>query len=113
MLVEHQKGIDSIDSILQVEGIDAIMIGPGDLAASMGLLGETQHPRVQKAIDRDLTACRAAGMPAMVGAPPDSEGMSRLVKQGGQLLLVGVDTQFLRQTTDDALRKAQQAVAVQ
>lgn len=48
--IEGKKGLENIDSILQVEGIDIIFIGPYDLSQSMGVPGQTNHPKVLNAM---------------------------------------------------------------
>jgi 2-keto-3-deoxy-L-rhamnonate aldolase RhmA len=111
LLVEHCEAVANIDEILRVDGIDAILIGPGDLALSMGLLDQMQHSDVQQAIDRVLDACKGAGMPAMIGTAPDVEQIRRLIGKGCHLLVLGMDTDFLWQGACNALRKAQEALA--
>lgn len=48
--IEGKKGLENIDSILQVEGIDIVFIGPYDLSQSMGVPGQTNHPKVLDAM---------------------------------------------------------------
>jgi class 3 adenylate cyclase len=51
LLIEHAEAVNRIDEILTVPGIDLIFVGPGDLSASMGLLGQVTHIRVEKSND--------------------------------------------------------------
>lgn len=51
-LVEEEEGIENIDAILQVEGVDCLDLGPGDLAMSMGLPGQSGHLRVRELIEK-------------------------------------------------------------
>lgn len=62
--VEHRDAVAQIDAIVRVRGVDAVLVGPYDLSASMGLMGQVEHPEVQAAITRVTQACRAVGMPA-------------------------------------------------
>lgn len=48
--IEGKKGLENIDSILQVDGIDIVFIGPYDLSQSMGVPGQTNHPKVIEAM---------------------------------------------------------------
>jgi 2-keto-3-deoxy-L-rhamnonate aldolase RhmA len=57
-----------VEDILKVDGVDAIFVGPSDLAASMGLLGQQEHPEVRAAVEHCLAAAKAAGKPAGVNA---------------------------------------------
>jgi 2-keto-3-deoxy-L-rhamnonate aldolase RhmA len=51
LLIEHAEAVNRIDEILTVPGIDLIFVGPGDLSASMGLLGQVTHILVEKSND--------------------------------------------------------------
>ncbi len=61
--IEHITAVRNINSILEVEGIDALFIGPYDLSASMGRLGDLAHPEVTQAIDEVREAGFKAGLP--------------------------------------------------
>jgi 2-keto-3-deoxy-L-rhamnonate aldolase RhmA len=92
--IEHITGVRNIDSILQVDGISAIFIGPYDLSASMGLTGQVNHPEVRGAIDLIKSKCREAGLPyAIFGASP--EAMEQEFRDGCRFLLCGVDMMIL------------------
>ena len=60
-LIEHVDALDNIDGILSVEGIDFYGIGPKDLAQSMGLPGQMEHPRVKEFTKQVTDAVHAAG----------------------------------------------------
>jgi 2-keto-3-deoxy-L-rhamnonate aldolase RhmA len=88
--IEHIEGVRNIDSILEVKGIDSIFIGPYDLSASMGLIGQVNHPEVRSAIDLIKKKCSAAGLPyGIFGANPES--LEKEFKDGCTFLLCGVD----------------------
>ena len=59
--IEQAEAVEALDQILAVEGIDAAFIGPADLGASLGSLGEP-NPKLDAAIERIADLCRAAGM---------------------------------------------------
>src|SRR5690606_33889913 len=61
-LIEDAEGVDAIDEIVTVPGLDVILPGPGDLSASLGFIGQPQHPEVQKAVERVRQAVRAQGL---------------------------------------------------
>lgn len=94
LLIEHIDAVNRIDEILTVPGIDVIFVGPGDLSASMGLLGQTTHPRVEEAIQKVLAATKKAKVPVGVTAFT-SDDASRRIQQGFQFIFVGSDTGFL------------------
>lgn len=61
--VEHIDAVDRIDEIIAVPGVDAVFVGPYDLAGSLGNAGDVGHPAVRAAVSRVREACLAAGMP--------------------------------------------------
>jgi 4-hydroxy-2-oxoheptanedioate aldolase len=62
--VESRRGLAAIEEIAAVEGVDGIFIGPSDLAADMGLIGQPSHPEVRAAVEDAIARIRAAGRPA-------------------------------------------------
>lgn len=93
--VESQAGVDNLDAILQVEGVDGVFIGPADLAASMGHLGQPGHPEVKAAIERAIVRIAAAGKAAGVFSV-DPALAARYRERGAAFLAVGADTSLLR-----------------
>jgi 2-keto-3-deoxy-L-rhamnonate aldolase RhmA len=63
VIIEDEAGVDNIDEILAVPGLDFITVGAGDLSASLGVIGEPTHPRLVAAIEKVLAACRNAKIP--------------------------------------------------
>jgi 2-keto-3-deoxy-L-rhamnonate aldolase RhmA len=57
MQIETQAGLDQMDEILSVPGLDVALIGPFDLSTSLGIPGEVNHPRMVAAIDRFVKSC--------------------------------------------------------
>ena len=62
--IESRLGVDNADAILATPGIDAILIGPADLAADMGYPGTSSHPEVKAVVEALIARIRAAGKPA-------------------------------------------------
>ncbi len=93
---EHIDAVENIDSIAEVEGVDAIFIGPADLSASLGRIGQTDHPAVLEAIDAVAEACRQRRMPlGYFGAT--AEQVRPFIKSGHTLICAGSDAGFLIQ----------------
>ena len=86
-ILEDREVLDVLDEVVGVEGVDAVLIGPGDLALSLGVPGGWQDPRVQAEVDRIHAAARAAGKAAIMVAL-DHEDARRLREQGYQGLMV-------------------------
>lgn len=97
--IETEAAVAAVEEILAVDGVDAIFLGPSDLAASMGLLGEQEHPKVRAAVEHCLTAAKTAGKPAGVNA--FNEGTARAyMAAGASFVLVGADVALLARGTE-------------
>ena len=62
--VETKRGLDNLEKIASVEGVDGVFIGPGDLSAALGYLGQPNHPEVIKIIDDMIPRIKNAGVRA-------------------------------------------------
>jgi 2-dehydro-3-deoxyglucarate aldolase len=94
--VESKKAVDNIESLTQVAGVDAIMVGPYDLSASLGLTGEIGHARVQDAVATVVRACQKAGVPSGIHVVnPDAKLLSSAVDAGHRFIAFGVDAVFI------------------
>ena len=91
---EHIDAVESIDEIVQVDGIDAVFIGPYDLSASMGLMGQVNHPDVVSAIDRVGQACQQRGI-ALGYFATTAEPVQPYIDKGYHLICAGVDAGFV------------------
>ena len=92
--IETVEGVAAAGAIAAVDGVDAVFVGPSDLAASMGLLGQQTHPDVVAAVQHALDAVRASGKPAGVNAF-DPALARAYVDAGATFLLVGADVTLL------------------
>jgi len=63
VMVEDIRGVDTIDEIVAVPGVDMVIEGAVDLSQSLGVPGQVQHPSVQKAIHKIATSCKAHDVP--------------------------------------------------
>ena len=91
---EHVRAVDNIEAIVRVPGVDAVLLGPYDLSASLGKMGEIDDPAVVAAIGRVTDACRAAGMPlGYFGVT--AAAVRPYAARGYSLLVAGVDTLYL------------------
>ncbi|WP_286957561.1 HpcH/HpaI aldolase family protein [Brevibacterium sp. UBA7493] len=88
--IETSTGVENAAAIASTPGIDGVFVGPSDLAASMGLLGQQTHPDVVAAVRSVLDEVRAAGMFAGVNAF-DPDTARAYAEAGAQFILVGAD----------------------
>jgi 2-dehydro-3-deoxyglucarate aldolase len=100
--IESPQAVANIDSICNVEGIDAVFIGPSDLAASYGHLGNPSHPEVQAAMRTVIDRAKAAGMPIGILAAAEAD-TRRYMEMGVTMVAVGSDQGVFRAGTQ-ALR---------
>lgn len=102
--VESQKGLDNIDEIANVAGVDGVFIGPADLAAALGHLGNPAHPEVQSAIEYCIARIVAANKaPGILMA--DEKFARRYIELGAKFVAVGSDIGLLVQATSLAVKK--------
>jgi 4-hydroxy-2-oxoheptanedioate aldolase len=105
--VETRKGLDNLDAIARTEGIDGVFIGPGDLSAALGHLGNPTHPEVLAAIEAALLAIRACGTPAGTLAT-DPALAERYLNLGCTFVAVGLDSMILAKATSDLAQRFKQ-----
>jgi len=101
---ETMTAVGQIEEIAKVEGVDGIFIGPADLAASMGHIGNTQHPEVQAAIfDAGARIKRAGKAPGFLSLREDE---TRRVLAGGFVFVaVGTDVALFARQVDALAQK--------
>jgi len=98
--IESREGAANVADIAAVDGIDALFVGPSDMAAALGHIGNPGHPDVQEAVLGAISAIAAAGKPAGVyGATP--EAAQRYADAGATFVMVGVDTMLLSKAIND------------
>jgi 2-dehydro-3-deoxyglucarate aldolase len=100
--IESQKGVDAADDICAVDGVDGIFIGPSDLAAACGHLGNPNHPEVQARVARIFEAANRTGKAVGTLTPVEADAR-RYLAMGASFVAVGIDQNILRNATQ-ALR---------
>jgi len=95
-MLEHVDAVRQVDAILATPGIDATLIGPYDLSASMGIPGRIDCAEVKAARQVIVDACLRHGVPAgihVVAVDPDA--VRRRADEGFRFIACGIDTEFL------------------
>lgn len=95
-MVEEREGVENLGEIASVEGVDVVLIGPNDLAASLGYTGQTWHPEVQRIVEEAADLIRSLGRPwpvLGVGAVPVSatDRYRAFQERGVRYFNVGLD----------------------
>ena len=92
--IESRAGLLALDDILEIDGIDGVFIGPADLAADMGHMGNALHPDVQSAIMDALTRIDASGKAAGILSTND-DMTNDAINAGARFIAVGADVLLL------------------
>ena len=96
--IESRDGVANVAAIAAVPGVDCLFVGPSDLAAGFGHLGNPNHPDVQAAIAQVFTAAKAAGKPSGILAPMEADAR-RYIEMGATFVAVGSDLGAFRSAT--------------
>lgn len=96
--IETVEALENLEAIANVEGIDGVFVGPGDLAASMGHLGQPGHPDVVAAIEKAIRKIRNCGKPAGI-LTSDRTIAQQCISLGTTFTAVGVDAGILAAET--------------
>ena len=95
-MIEHVEAINELDGILAVDGLDAILIGPYDLSASMNLMAQFEHPKFIKAISDIKKKSELANIPCGLHVvQPSAEVLQQKVDEGYRLIAYSIDSVFL------------------
>ena len=100
--VETVKGLQNIEAICQVEGVDGVFIGPADLAASMGFLGQATHEEVRAEVRRGLQIIKESSKVAGTLALSD-DLVQEYKAAGASFIGIGVDLILLAKATEDLI----------
>ena len=93
--LESPEGIAELDAITNIDGVDAIFIGPADLAAAMGYIGQPGHPEVRQVVEDSIQRIQTLGKPVGVYCG-DPKQVKVYQSMGASFFLIGADTMLLR-----------------
>jgi 2-keto-3-deoxy-L-rhamnonate aldolase RhmA len=94
-MIETVEGLNNVEEIAAVPGIDVLHVGTNDLLATMGLAGQFDHPAVVEAQDRVIAAARANGIHAGCGGNRDTTRQAEAVRRGALFLTTQSDVALL------------------
>ncbi|TCZ64888.1 aldolase/citrate lyase family protein [Roseicella aquatilis] len=107
--LETRAALTQLEAIAAVEGIDGLFIGPSDLAADLGHLGNAAHPEVQAAIADACTRARALGKPLGILAPVEADAR-RYFEMGFTFVAIGSDVGILANGSTSLVARMREAV---
>jgi 2-dehydro-3-deoxyglucarate aldolase len=94
--IEHIDAVNNLEAIVKVEGLDAIMIGPYDLSASLGITGEFENKKYKDVLTKIPEVCAKQKMPCGIHVvQPDTKMLEQRIREGYTFIAYGVDTVFL------------------
>ena len=93
--IEHVDAVNDIDAILAVPGLTSVVIGPNDLAGSLGRMGEPEHPEVSAAIETVVARGRQSGVPVGLATGDDPDCLAEWASRGVRWLAMANDVALL------------------
>jgi len=102
--VETREALEQLEEIAAVDGVDGVFIGPADLAASLGHVGEPGHPAVVEAVEGAIRRICATGKPAGI-LTPDTVFAKRCIDLGTTFIAVAIDVAILARGTEAVARQ--------
>ena len=99
-MIEHSRAVECLEEILAVDGLDAILIGPYDLSASMGLTAKFDEPTFIAAMERIRALCFKANIPCGVHVVmPDLDALNQKINEGYRFIAYSIDAVFFNSST--------------
>lgn len=109
--LETREALTHLEEIAAVDGIDGLFIGPSDLAASLGHLGDNAHPEVQSAIADACARAKKAGKPMGILAPVEADAR-RYFEMGFAYVAIGSDVGVLNAGARGVLDRMREAIGL-
>ncbi|GAA1425909.1 HpcH/HpaI aldolase family protein [Agrococcus citreus] len=106
--IETAEGVANAAEIAAVDGVDAVFIGPADLAGSMGFPGRASAPEVVAAVDAAIDAVRSAGTPVGVNTFVEADA-DRCIARGAAFVFVGADVTLMARGSEAAVARLKQS----
>jgi 4-hydroxy-2-oxoheptanedioate aldolase len=107
ILLESPRGIENVEAIASLAGVDMVGIGTNDLTAEMGLAGQFRHPEVRKAHEFAIAGCQRARKPLAIGGISDVAYAAELIRLGAApFMFTGIDTDLLLAAARDRVSVA-------
>ncbi len=109
--IENADGYEALDEIAAIPGLDSLVLGPNDLAASLGHMNQLEHPDVVAAVEAIIRTARAAGLYIGSGMGADPDYACLMANRGVQWLQVGCDYNYIVAHTDQIGSQVRSGVA--
>lgn len=106
--IENKKGVDNIDEILSVSGIDVVVVGRGDMAHDIGATGNMNDPQVNEMVDKVFAAAKRYNVIAGLMCPTAEKGVER-VKAGAKFINYSNEQAILMKAYKEFLKEVRAA----
>ena len=94
--IEHIKSVENLNAILNVKGLDAIMIGPYDLSASMGITAQFENSEFVSILEKILFIAKKNNIPSGIHVvKPDKQELQKKIEEGFRFIAYSIDAVFL------------------
>jgi len=104
--IEEINAVDNLESILSVSGLDAIMVGPYDLSASMGITGQFGHEKFITIMKTILDIAKSKGVPCGIHVvKPDNQELKQRIQEGYKFIAYSIDSVFLNSSSKNPMLK--------
>jgi 2-dehydro-3-deoxyglucarate aldolase len=101
-MIEHHRAVADLEAILEVDGLDAILIGPYDLSASMGLTAQFEHPDFRATLEKIRVLATDKAIPAGVHVvAPSREQLQERLAEGYRFIAYSIDAVMLNSVASD------------
>jgi 2-dehydro-3-deoxyglucarate aldolase/4-hydroxy-2-oxoheptanedioate aldolase len=107
VLIETAQGVENVEEIVALEGVDLVWLGFLDLSISMGIPEEYRHPDFEKAISRIVEVCKARKKPAGILSNDPAEA-KKYIRQGFQCICYGGDIWLLQRALAEGIESIRQ-----
>lgn len=101
--IEHKTAVDNLEDIIRTPGLDAIVVGPNDLSASYGYLGDVRNPAMQPVYDRIAGICKTNDFPFGVSIGPEHSFIKEWIERGVSLISCADDISSINLESRDVL----------
>lgn len=110
VMIERIEAVNDLDGFLATSGLDALLIGTADLSYSIGHPLQTDHPRVQEAINTIISKCNTTGMPVGIAVDGTAQDFIQWFKRGINFIPLGMDFQWISEAGGSILQEMRAAI---
>ena len=108
--IESIAAVEKLSSLLEVPGLDAVVIGPHDLSINMGLAEQYEHPEFEKVVKTIIHQSRKKGIAAGIHFPGNPDRQIKWAKEGANIVLHSSDMGLFKQKLNEDITRIKEAV---